>query len=561
MKLRSSWAVPVAGLFAVLASGGWLLQESAGRSASEALLETVVRRVSDNFVEEVSAQELYDKAIDGLLFELGDPYAAFIRAEDQTTALLSNSYGGVGMRILAEDEGITVLSIIPNSPSSELGLRPADRIVEVDGESTVGWSQVDAVSSLRGPKGETVEVAVSREGEPELLHFSIVRDDVHIVATQSLILSDDVGYVFLQQFSRQATQELQVAINDLLARGASSLVLDLRYNVGGILREAVEISDLFLDQGEMVVDTRARDPRDSYTFTAPGPDRYPGLPVVVLVNTWSASASEIVAGALQDHDRALVLGTRTFGKGVMQSVFPLPGGNYLRLTTGTWYTPSGRSIHRSRGEGDDTFALGSNEFNDAVTEAVQLGMGSTDGFVADSDPVLDDVEEMPEYETVSGRVVYGGGGIVPDVVVMPDTLTVAERELRQVLLDSEVPFNDLAFRFAVMYHRAHPELREDFLLTSEMRGEFLDYLGEQTGAVLDPDLVDAASELVDFQLSRQLAAAAFGEDAGTRRAVERSRQVTEAVRLLDGSATPEELLALGEQTREEQADEKMGPES
>ena len=561
MKLRSSWAVPVAGLFAVLASGGWLLQESAGRSASEALLETVVRRVSDNFVEEVSAQELYDKAIDGLLFELGDPYAAFIRAEDQTTALLSNSYGGVGMRILAEDEGITVLSIIPNSPSSELGLRPADRIVEVDGESTVGWSQVDAVSSLRGPKGETVEVAVSREGEPELLHFSIVRDDVHIVATQSLILSDDVGYVFLQQFSRQATQELQVAINDLLARGASSLVLDLRYNVGGILREAVEISDLFLDQGEMVVDTRARDPRDSYTFTAPGPDRYPGLPVVVLVNTWSASASEIVAGALQDHDRALVLGTRTFGKGVMQSVFPLPGGNYLRLTTGTWYTPSGRSIHRSRGEGDDTFALGSNEFNDAVTEAVQLGMGSTDGFVADSDPVLDDVEEMPAYETVSGRVVYGGGGIVPDVVVMPDTLTVAERELRQVLLDSEVPFNDLAFRFAVMYHRAHPELREDFLLTSEMRGEFLDYLGEQTGAVQDPDLVDAASELVDFQLSRQLAAAAFGEDAGTRRAVERSRQVTEAVRLLDGSATPEELLALGEQTREEQADEKMGPES
>ncbi len=561
MKLRSSWAVPVAGLFAVLASGGWLLQESAGPSASEALLETVVRRVSDNFVEEVSAQELYDKAIDGLLFELGDPYAAFIRAEDQTTALLSNSYGGVGMRILAEDEGITVLSIIPNSPSSELGLRPADRIVEVDGESTVGWSQVDAVSSLRGPKGETVEVAVSREGEPELLHFSIVRDDVHIVATQSLILSDDVGYVFLQQFSRQATQELQVAINDLLARGASSLVLDLRYNVGGILREAVEISDLFLDQGEMVVDTRARDPRDSYTFTAPGPDRYPGLPVVVLVNTWSASASEIVAGALQDHDRALVLGTRTFGKGVMQSVFPLPGGNYLRLTTGTWYTPSGRSIHRSRGEGDDTFALGSDEFNDAVTEAVQLGMGSTDGFVADSDPVLDDVEEMPAYETVSGRVVYGGGGIVPDVVVMPDTLTVAERELRQVLLDSEVPFNDLAFRFAVKYHRAHPELREDFLVTFEMRGEFLDYLGEQTGAVLDPNLVDAASELVDFQLSRQLAAAAFGEDAGTRRAVQRSRQVAEAVRLLDGSATPEELLALGEQTREEQADEKMGPES
>jgi carboxyl-terminal processing protease len=465
------------------------------------------------------------------------------------------------MRILAEEEGILVLSIIPNSPSSALDLRPADRIVEVDGESTLGWTQGEAVEALRGPKGEAVEVAVSRDGEPELLRFAIERDDVHIVAAQSLILSDDVGYIYLQQFSRQATGELQVAINDLLARGARSLVLDLRYNVGGILREAVEIADLFLEPGDMVVDTRARNPLDSYTFSAPGPDRYPGLPVVVLVNTWSASASEIVAGALQDHDRALVLGTRSFGKGVMQSVFPLPGGNYLRLTTGTWYTPSGRSIHRLRGEGDDTFALGSEDFNDAVSEAVQLGMGATDGFVADPGPDLEDPEDLEIYRTVSGRVVYGGGGIMPDLVVTPDTLTVAEQELRQVLLDSEVPFNDLAFRFAVRYHRQHPDLTEDFTVTREMRGEFLDFLSERTGAVLDAELVDAAGDLVDFQLGRQLAAAVFGEDAGLRRAVERSRQVAEGVRLLREAATPEDLLALGEQARDEQTGNEIGPES
>ena len=560
MKFRRSWMLPVAALFTVLASGGWLLQE-AGPSASDALLETVVRRVADNFVEEVSPQDLYDKAIDGLLYELGDPYAAFIRAENQTTALLSNSYGGVGMRILAEEEGITVLSIIPNSPSADLDLRPGDRIVEVDGESTVGWTQEEAVGALRGPKGEGVQVAVRRAGEPDLLRIEIVRGDVHIVATQSLLLDGDVGYVYLQQFSRKATQELQVAINDLLAQGARSLVLDLRYNQGGILREAVEIADLFLEQGEMVVDTRARDPRDSYTFSAPGPDRYPGLPVVVLVNTWSASASEIVAGALQDHDRALVLGTRTFGKGVMQSVFPLPGGNYLRLTTGTWYTPSGRSIHRSRGEGDGVIALGSEDFNDAVSEAVQLGMGATDGFAADPDPVMEDAGELETFRTVSGRIVYGGGGIMPDLVVMPDTLTTAEQELRQVLLESEVPFNDLAFRFAVEYHRQNPELTERFTVTREMRQAFLDYLSERTGAELDPDLVDAAGDLVDFQLGRQLAAAAFGEDAGLRRAVERSRQVNEGVRLLSGAATPEELLANGEREREEQADSDIGPES
>ncbi|MEK6253394.1 MAG: hypothetical protein N2B05_01730, partial [Gemmatimonadales bacterium] len=165
------------------------------------------------------------------------------------------------------------------------------------------------------------------------------------------------------------------------------------------------------------------------------------------------------------------------------------------------------------------------------------------------------------FETVSGRVVYGGGGIVPDVVVSPDTLTVSERELRQVLLDSEVAFNDLAFRFAVKYHRRHPDRRENFVVDVELRREFVAYLAEETGATLDSELVDAAGDLVDFQLGRQVAAAAFGEEAGLRRAVERSRQVTEAVRLLDGAATPEELLALGEQTRDEQADETMGPES
>ena len=561
MRLRSSWTTPVVALLATLASGGWLLQESGGPSASEALLETVVRRVSESFVEEVSPQQLYDKAIDGLLIELGDPYAAFIRAENQTGALLSNSYGGVGMRILAEEEGITVLGIIPDSPSSALDIRPDDRIVEVDGESTVGWSQTDAVSALRGPKGEGVHVAIRRVGEPDLLRFEIVRDDVHIVAAQSLILADGVGYVYLQQFSRKATGELQVAINDLLARGASSVILDLRYNQGGILREAVEIADLFLAEGEVVVDTRARDPRDSYTFSAPGPDRYPGLRVVVLVNAWSASASEIVAGALQDHDRALVLGTRTFGKGVMQSVFPLPGDNYLRLTTGTWYTPSGRSIHRSRGEEDEAFTLGSDEFNEAVSEAVQLGMGATDGFVADLGGAVADTAELQTYQTASGRLVYGGGGIMPDLIVTPDTLTVAEQELRQVLLDADVPFNDLAFRFAVRYHREHPELAKSFTVTREMRGEFLRFLAERTGASLDPELVDAAGDLVDFQLARQMATAAFGESAGLRQAVERSRQVAEAVRLLNGAATQEELLALGEQARDEQTRESIGPES
>ncbi len=555
MRLRRSWMMPLAIPLVVLASGGWFLQEDERIAVSEALLETVVQHVADGFVEEVSPHELYDMAITGLLVNLGDPYAAYIEAEDQTTALLSNSYGGVGMRILAEEDGIRVLSIIPNSPSSELDLRSDDRIVAVDGEPTMEWTQSEAVGALRGPQGEPVEVSVRREGVADMIHVTIVRDNVHIVAVESLVLADDVGYVVLSQFSRLARKELQIAISDLLARGARSLVLDLRYNQGGILREAVEIADLFLAQGDMVVDTRARDSRDSYAFTTPGPDHYPGLPVVVLVNAWSASASEIVAGALQDHDRALVLGTRTFGKGVMQSVFPLPGGNYLRLTTGTWYTPSGRSIHRSRGEGDDTFALGSEEFNEAVSEAVQLGMRATDGYVRGAGGEPEGEEEAQSFRTAGGRTVYGGGGIRPDVVVSPDTLTTTEQRLRQVLLEADVPFTDLAFRFAVRYSRAHPELTEDFTITREMRQEFISFLEERTGAELDAGVVDDAGDFVDYQLGRQVAIAAFGEGAGLRRAIERSRQVREAVRLLEGVATPEELLA------QRAAEQETGPES
>lgn len=553
MKVRRMRVAPLAVLFVTLTSGAWLLQEA--RTAHElqaaGLFETVHRFVVERYVEEVDPGELYEMAVDGLLVELGDPYAALIRPEDQQQALLSNNYGGVGLRILAEQEGILLLGVIPNSPASRLNLQPDDLIVEVDGRSTRGWTQEQAVEALRGPRGEPVDVAIVRDGVPEQLRYTIVRDDVHIVAVQSVLLDGDVGYVLLDRFSRAARSELEVAVNDLLAIGARSLILDLRYNEGGILQEAVDVSDLFLGRGSVVVDTRARDPRDSQTFAAPGPDRYPGLPLVVLVNGFSASASEIVAGALQDHDRALIIGTRTFGKGVMQSVFPLPKDNYLRLTTGTWYTPSGRSIHRGRSEREaaEGLTLGSEEFDTAVAEAVRLG-----GMVpADYDPGAAGEGEGAAadavYRTMSGRQVQGGGGIVPDLVILPDTLTTAEQTLRQAMMEEEVPFANLAFRFGVRYRRAHPGLERDFEVNPAMRAEFLKFLERETGVALPDDLVAGGQELIDYQLGRQLATAVFGEGAGLERAIARSRQVAEAKHLLQEAGSPEQLLTLGEERR------------
>lgn len=540
-------AVPV-GLIA-FATSGWLLQDSAPFTAdvrvAHSLFERVHDHIADRYVDKIDAAELYEMAVDGLLKELGDPYAAFIRPRDRNAALLNANYGGVGMRIFAEEEGITVLSVIGNSPSSQLDIRPLDRIVEVDGASTLGWTQQEATRALKGPRGEPVDITISRAGTTSPIQYRIVRDDVHLVAAKPLLLEGNVGYVYLSQFSVSARQEVEDAIDGLLERGATSLILDLRYNKGGILREAVAVSDLFLQPDQEVVDTRARDPRDSQTYRASDIDRYPGLPMAVIVNGTSASASEIVAGSLQDHDRALLLGTTTFGKGVMQNVFPLPGDRYLRLTTGTWFTPSGRSIHLPRSDEDQPdFSLGSQAFNDAVSAALTLDPVDD----PDAPPAGDnEPEEREMFRTSGGRLVYGGGGITPDLIVRPDTLMVAEQALRLSFRDAGLApgeVDEMSLRFALRWMRTHPELTPDFVVSAEMRRAFFEFLDEQTEVQLDTEAYRTGRGLIEFQLGRRIASTAFGELAGIERGLRRNTVVANAAALLRVADSPEALLAL-----------------
>jgi carboxyl-terminal processing protease len=545
MRSRGKRVTTLAALAAiVLVSGGWLLQASGvSPTIGRGLFEIVRTNVARNFVEPVDSDELYEMAIRGLLEEIGDPYAAFIQPDEQRSALLTNNYGGVGMRVLADRDGIIVLDVLPNSPSSILDLRALDLITAVDGRRTAGWKQEDAIDALRGPTGEAVNVTVRRNGVEDPLEFAIVRGEVHIAAVESLLLDGDVGYSRLATFSQASRHELEAAVSDLLASGATSLILDFRWNQGGILREAVEISDLFLDQGEAVVDTRARDPRDSQSFSAPGVDRYPGLPVIVLVNGWSASASEIVAGALQDHDRALVLGTRTFGKGVMQSVFQLQGGNYLRLTTGTWFTPSGRSIHRKRDdEQSHGFGLGSDEFDAAVAEAVRSG--ETMGMLMEPGPVEGDSVDRQVFHTDAGRAVSGGGGIVPDVIVRADTSTLSERELSERLREADVRLPDLALLFAARQALAGELPADPTIVTPVIRSEFDRFVADETEGAIGADDLDLARDPVDGLLAREMSRVSAGEIASLRVAVERSAEVREARRLLDEARTPEALLAI-----------------
>jgi carboxyl-terminal processing protease len=532
MKLERSWTTALIVGAISLTSGGWLLQQgvTSGESAYESsrLFEEVHHLLADRFVDELSPSELYQMAIDGLLREVGDPYTSFLDKDDWANLRLSTTgnYGGLGVRIEQQDEWITIVSVLPNTPAERQGLMTGDRIIGVEGESAQNWSSEKAVQVLRGPKGSPVNISIARAGVDRPLDFTIVRDRIHVQSVVAFMLDDSAGYVQLRSFSRESRDELKTAVDELLAAGAESLVLDLRANPGGLLEEGIAVADLFLPRGREVVSTKSRLADQNQTFVAPGAEIYEGLPLVVLVNAFSASASEIVAGALQDHDRALVIGNTTFGKGSVQTLYGLSGGNHLKITTAKWYTPTGRSIQRDYDDED---------LADHLAGAVSVG----------EEPMATAIDTTGRevFYTEAGRVVYGGGGITPDRIVMADTLNTAEQEFRRALLDSGVSTRNAAFQFSVQWATDHPELTRDFEITRAMRDAFYEQLRELE-VELERGQFDEAQGFVDWLLGRELANTSFGEVARQERQLRRDTQVGEALRLLAQAQTPEALLSL-----------------
>lgn len=530
-KLNRTWVPAVAVTVMALGTGGWLLQQGAGAQEGTVyrarLFDEVQRLVSERYVEEMESSDLYRMAIDGMLSELGDPYSVFIDADqaDDLELAIEGDYGGLGIRIQKVGEWITVMGVISNSPAERQGLMTGDRIVGVEGESARGWDDTEAVERLRGPKGTPVSISIGRIGAAEPLEFTIVRDEIHVETVKSFMVDDRIGFVDLDQFSRDAQEELRSAISDLQSRGAEALVLDLRWNPGGLLDQGVAVSDLFLEKGLGIVETRSRVENQNFTFVAPSDEEFPGLPIVVIVNPASASASEILAGALQDHDRAVILGTPTFGKGSVQTVFSLPGGNHLKLTTAGWYTPSGRSISRStaHGSGDD------------MALAVTAQVSATRGIVADT-------AGREVFYTDGGRTVYGGGGITPDVIV-PDTTTLDEREFELLVGRAGFSLNQLAFRFGVQWTSDHPDFDVDFVVTSEMRDGFYRMMEGIESLDVDRALFDRVTPRIDRYLEAQIANSAFGELEMFKRFEAYSPVYQEAIRLLQEASTPEDLLS------------------
>ncbi|HEX6041880.1 S41 family peptidase [Longimicrobium sp.] len=523
--------VMVAGV--ALVSGGWLLQNGVGGQQSvfqrARLFDEVINYVETRYVEPHSQSDLYQKAVEGLLTELGDPHTTFMTAEqyDDLHRQTSGEYGGLGIQISSRDGWVTAVSILPGTPAEAAGMRVGDRFLEINGQSAEGWTDDQAVKELKGRPGSVANLKVQRVGVAQPIQFAITRQVIQLQSVPyAYMVAPGVGYANLVMFSSSSTDELRTAIDRLRAEGARSLVLDMRSNPGGLLDQGVGVSDLFLSRGQEIVETRARDPRESETFSAVTPESYEGLKVAVLVDAYSASAAEIVAGALQDHDRAIVLGTTTYGKGSVQSLFPLSGGNFLKMTTAKWYTPVGRSIQKEHRPGQET---GAEEQPEAVG--------------ADGNPVAHDTTGRVPYRTDSGRTVFGGGGIVPDVTVRQDTATTAEKAFFEAASRNAGKFQDALFTYSVAYERAHPELRQDFQVTPQMRREFYDRL-RANGVDLTWEVYQGAQRFIDAQLVDEIARSKFGASVAVRRNDTDDRVLQEAIRLLQAAPNQQALIQL-----------------
>jgi carboxyl-terminal processing protease len=317
------------------------------------LLTNILNIVQKNYVDEVSFDQMFEGAIAGMLASL-DPHSAYLTPDlyKELQVDTKGSFGGLGIEIAVRNGMLTVVSPIEDTPAFRAGIQAGDHIVKIDGELTKDMSLIEAVKKMRGRKGTKITLSIAREGAPELIDVTIVREVIKIRSVKSRMIEPGYGYVRITQFQEQTVEDVKRAIDGLLKEGEiRGLILDLRNNPGGLLAQAVRVADLFLDSG-LIVYTDGRLESQRQKYFAHKAETYDGFPMVVLVNGGSASASEIVAGALQDHNRAIILGTQTFGKGSVQTILPLDQDAALRLTTARYYTPNGRPIQASGIEPD-----------------------------------------------------------------------------------------------------------------------------------------------------------------------------------------------------------------
>ena len=475
----------------------------------------VYRKIVENYFKSVDSGHLMDAGIEGILDQL-DPYTQLYEqnALSQLNIDTTGKFGGLGITISINRRVPTVITTIESTPADKVGLLPGDRIVKIEGEPTLDKPLDKVVWLLRGKPGTVVHITVEREGARELLDFEIERDVIKIKSvTFADTISDSIGYIRMQRtkFSQTTSREVQKALRKLKKMGVKGIILDLRGNPGGLLSQARVVADKFLEKDDVIVSIKGRSEGQVETYRAQENPVIKGLPLVVLINRGSASASEIVAGAIQDSDSGLILGTPSFGKGSVQTVFRITEATGLKLTTALYYTPSGRSIHKDikrafhrsplaglemvvdgraipvaeviaaiSGSSDPTQALSLLESKFDLSESQARTMldtrfsgllGLSASRMAETSQA-DSAQQRQQFKTMkSGRVVYGGGGITPDVEVKPEETSRLARELE---------YKRMFFAFAVHYAVPHPDLKPHFEVDDQMLAEFKAFLADTT---------------------------------------------------------------------------------
>jgi len=511
-RSRARWGGLIAVLVLSIISGGWLLRRKAAPDGSvyqqARLFENVVASIHTHYIDSIGEGDLYQTAAKALVGSLRDPYAELLSRESyrQYQRQMSGTEVDVGSRDTRRGDSRAVFG-------------PGDEILSIDGKSTLGWSARRVEEALSGGSGTFVTVVVRPHGSNKPVVRRLTRTMVHVpAASPGILLGGGVGYVELRRISEGAATELRQAVDRLVADGMTALVLDLRGDPGGLINEGVRVASLFLEPGDTVAFSKGRSRSHSKVYLAGAAGGWKGLRLALLVNHGTASSAELIAGALQDHDRALVLGTPSFGKGVLQTTYPLGEEIAIKLTTARWYTPSGRTVQRPRADGEGAHG------NRTPAQIPQV------------------------FRSASGRPIPDASGILPDLTVRGFPRSDAERTLLSVLGEDLGLFRSTLSDYAQYVQKTNPPQAPSFKVTQEMRDELFERL-LMVGLELPTDTYDAASGYVDEQLGYEITRGVFGPVAEARRRALSDRQMQTAVRLLRRGRTQEQVLAVSQAER------------
>ena len=521
-KLRRIWPVAVSGIIGFLMATALILpqvypsNQNIYRIIRERInvLNQIIGYVNHFYFDTVDMEKIMDGAFHGLMEEL-DPHSTYIPAKEQEniTELFKGKFQGIGIEFDILDGFITVISPVPDSPSDIVGLMPGDKIIAINGDDAYKITKTEVFEKLRGRKGTRVTVTISRLGTSKPFDVDIIRDNIPIYSVGAATMIDDsTGYVFLRRFSATTEKEVVSAIDTLLSKGMKRLLFDLRGNSGGYLEQAAAISDQFITTIDTLVYTLGKIKESNQVFKSSKNKGNNDFSLIVMINRGSASASEIVSGAVQDLDRGLVVGETSFGKGLVQRQLPLDTGSAIRVTIARYYTPSGRLIQRPYEDGND------------LAYYREL-------YETDRESKIDSLKELrPKYKTKSGRTVYGGGGITPDIYIpFKSSINI---ETAKVLRSPKRPFFNFISKFSADYKddfNSFNDFKNNWEVPDSLFNSFLIHL-EQDSIDVITDSLSINLDYISNRIKSELAGSIWGKNESTNLRLLMDSQVIEALK-------------------------------